>query len=163
MDSLLTADNVTPSQYLSAKVEATERFMVALMLVQVDRSRHDSMVRDLNNDYTHGTDGFLKTTSEEYSYTANHVPRPKQYKAGYVEAVAFLTSQDADQNKFLHIKCRYCQKMGHYASTYKAALASQQWYSRFQKCLKDLTHTHLHFHRHTLAYQGHGSCLTQGQ
>eukprot|EP00957_Ditylum_brightwellii_P021502 1621925-Ditylum_brightwellii.AAC.1 len=39
----LTANSATSSQYLSAKVEATDRFMAALMLLQVDRSRYGSM------------------------------------------------------------------------------------------------------------------------
>eukprot|EP00957_Ditylum_brightwellii_P143153 10907127-Ditylum_brightwellii.AAC.1 len=102
----------------------TERLMETLILVQADWSRYDSMVRDLEYNYTHVIDGFPKTLAVAYSYIANHVPKPKQYKAGYGETVVFLT-QDADQNKLPHIKCRRCQKMGHYASNCKATAAEE--------------------------------------
>eukprot|EP00957_Ditylum_brightwellii_P180651 13761633-Ditylum_brightwellii.AAC.1 len=61
--------------------------------------------------------------TDAYSCISSHVPKSKQYKAGYGDAVAFLTSQDANQNKFPHIKYRRCQKTGHYASNCKAMVA----------------------------------------
>eukprot|EP00957_Ditylum_brightwellii_P131759 10048114-Ditylum_brightwellii.AAC.1 len=51
--------------------------------------------------------------AKAHSYIANHIPEPKQYKTCYREAVAFLASQDANQNKFPHIKCKCCQQIGH--------------------------------------------------
>eukprot|EP00957_Ditylum_brightwellii_P039282 2971606-Ditylum_brightwellii.AAC.1 len=115
-DPNLTPNNTTPTQYMHAKTESTQRFLVALMLTAADMLRYGSMVHDLENDYTYKINGLLKPMTDAYSYVANYLPAPKAKGTNNSEGPAFFTTGDDDQNKFPHIKCKKYKKMGHYAS-----------------------------------------------
>eukprot|EP00957_Ditylum_brightwellii_P174420 13280513-Ditylum_brightwellii.AAC.1 len=92
------------------------------MITAADMSRYRSMICDLENDHTHGIDGPPKIVADAYSYLANYLPVPKAKGMGNAGGLAFVTTGDDDQNKFPHIKCMKCRKMGHYANMYKKVL-----------------------------------------
>eukprot|EP00957_Ditylum_brightwellii_P155007 11798519-Ditylum_brightwellii.AAC.1 len=47
------------------------------MITAADRSRYGSMVCDLENDCTHGSNGLTKTVADAYSYIVNYLPAQK--------------------------------------------------------------------------------------
>eukprot|EP00957_Ditylum_brightwellii_P106486 8124157-Ditylum_brightwellii.AAC.1 len=96
-------ENATSTQYLYAKTEAAQKFLAALMITAVYRSRNRSMDHDLENDCTHGINGLPKTVADAYSYVANYLPAPKAKGVGNTEGLALVTTRDDDQNKFSRI------------------------------------------------------------
>jgi hypothetical protein len=57
-----------------AKTQAKDRYLAVLFLVNCDQRRYGGLLRDIENEYTRGTNTYPLTLSSAYDYIVNYRP-----------------------------------------------------------------------------------------
>ena len=64
----------TATECEQAKDVAKDQFLAVMYLLNCDHNCYGNLVRDIENEYTHGMDTYLATISAAYNYIINYQP-----------------------------------------------------------------------------------------
>ena len=67
-------DVPTDAEREQARERAKDQFLAVMFLMNSDRNRYGSLVRDIENEYTRGSDTYPATLSAAYDYIVNYRP-----------------------------------------------------------------------------------------
>jgi hypothetical protein len=74
-----------------AKTQAKDRYLAVLFLINCDQRRYGSLLRDIENEYTRGTNTYPLTLNSAYDYVVNYRPDRYSQNGNDEGGMAFVT------------------------------------------------------------------------
>jgi hypothetical protein len=103
----------------NASDTARDKFLGMAFMISVDRYRYGTLLNELENDMTKGTDNYPVTVTKAYTLVVNHKSKQRGVTRLFndSEAVSFANINSKKIPPDINTaKCYSCQKLGHYAS-----------------------------------------------
>ena len=91
-------DNPTDEETETARLQAKDRYLGILFLVNSDQRRYGSLIRDIENQHTRGTNGYPDTLSVAYDYLVNF-RRERKHVGNDDGGLAFFADEDNERNE----------------------------------------------------------------
>jgi hypothetical protein len=103
----------------TASDTARDKFLGMAYMISVDRYRYGTLLEELENDMTKGTDNYPVNVTKAYTLLVNHKIQQRGVTRLFndSEAVSFANVNGKKIPPDINtVKCYSCQKLGHYAS-----------------------------------------------
>jgi hypothetical protein len=121
-DEITEAGYTLPASDMETKAAsdtARDKFLGMAFMISVDRYRYGTLLDELENDMTTGTDNYPATVTKAYTLVVNHKSQQRGVTRLFndSEAVSFANVNGKKIPPDINtVKCYSCQKLGHYAS-----------------------------------------------
>jgi hypothetical protein len=93
-------DVLTVAKVEDAQARAKDRYLAVMFLLNSDKKRYGSLVRDIENEYTRGTNTYPNTLSAAYAFLVNYrTDRPNNPMEADEGGLAFYNSDEEGSNR----------------------------------------------------------------